>query len=109
MLVALPYILIGSICSGAAADGGPGWLHLIALWACWNTSGYPPWDVSVLWRHPRAWATSVEYRRLAHRQGRDYDNTVYGSTTHRDEYIVKNSATRRIPTHRENGARRTAP
>ena len=36
MLVALPYILIGSICSGAAADGGPGWLHLIVLWACWN-------------------------------------------------------------------------
>ena len=36
MLVALPYILIASICSGAAADGGPGWLHLIVLWACWN-------------------------------------------------------------------------
>lgn len=36
MLVALPYILIVSICSGSAADGGPGWLHLIVLWACWN-------------------------------------------------------------------------
>ena len=36
MLVALPYLLIGSICSGAAADCGPGWLHLIVLWACWN-------------------------------------------------------------------------
>ena len=36
MLVALPYILIASICSGSAADGGPGWLHLIVLWACWN-------------------------------------------------------------------------
>ena len=36
MLVALPYILIASISSGAAADGGPGWLHLIVLWACWN-------------------------------------------------------------------------
>jgi hypothetical protein len=36
MLVALPYILIASICSGAAADDGPGWLHLIVLWACWN-------------------------------------------------------------------------
>ena len=36
MLVALPYILIASICSGAAADGGPGWLHLVVLWGCWN-------------------------------------------------------------------------
>ena len=36
MLVALPYALIASICSGAAADGGPGWLHLVVLWACWN-------------------------------------------------------------------------
>ncbi len=36
MLVALPYILIASICSSSAADGGPGWLHLIVLWACWN-------------------------------------------------------------------------
>ncbi|GAB3702557.1 hypothetical protein GCM10028815_10790 [Mariniluteicoccus flavus] len=32
----LPYILIASVCSGSAADGGPGWLHLIVLWACWN-------------------------------------------------------------------------
>jgi len=36
MLVALPYLLIASVCSDAAADGGPGWLHLIVLWACWN-------------------------------------------------------------------------
>ena len=36
MLVALPYIMIASVCSGSAADGGPGWLHLVVLWACWN-------------------------------------------------------------------------
>lgn len=36
ILVALPYVLIASICSGSVADGGPGWLHLIVLWACWN-------------------------------------------------------------------------
>ena len=36
MLVALPYVLVASVCSGTAADGGPGWLHLIVLWACWN-------------------------------------------------------------------------
>lgn len=36
MLVALPYFLIAYACSSAVADGGPGWLHLIVLWACWN-------------------------------------------------------------------------
>ena len=36
MLVALPYILIASICSGSAADGGPGWLHLIVLVCIWS-------------------------------------------------------------------------
>lgn len=36
MLVALPYLLIASICSTLAVDGGPGWLHLIGMWACWN-------------------------------------------------------------------------
>ena len=36
MLVALPYFLIAYACSSAVAVGGPGWLHLIVLWACWN-------------------------------------------------------------------------
>ena len=36
MLVAAPYILVATICSDLAADGGPGWLHLIVLWGCWN-------------------------------------------------------------------------
>ena len=25
-----------TICSDLVADGGPGWLHLVALWGCWN-------------------------------------------------------------------------
>jgi hypothetical protein len=36
MLVALPYFLIAYACSAVLADGGPSWLHLIVLWACWN-------------------------------------------------------------------------
>ena len=36
MLVALPYFLIAYACSAAVADGGPGGLHLVVLWACWN-------------------------------------------------------------------------
>lgn len=36
MLVAAPYLLVATICSTLVADGGPGWLHLVVLWACWN-------------------------------------------------------------------------
>lgn len=36
MLVAAPYIPVATICSGLTADGGPGWLHLVVLWGCWN-------------------------------------------------------------------------
>jgi hypothetical protein blinB_03392 len=36
MLVALPYILIAGICTGAVVDDGPGRLRLIVLWVCWN-------------------------------------------------------------------------
>lgn len=37
MLLAVPYLLIASICTNAIADGGPGWLHLVVLWAVWNS------------------------------------------------------------------------
>lgn len=36
MLVASPYILAATICSSLVTDGGPGWLHLVVLWGCWN-------------------------------------------------------------------------
>ena len=36
MLAAAPYILVVTICSDLVADGGPGWLHLVVLWGCWN-------------------------------------------------------------------------
>ena len=36
MLVAAPYVLVATICSSLVADGGPGWLHLVVLWGCWN-------------------------------------------------------------------------
>lgn len=36
MLLAVPYLLIASICTDALAVGAPGWLHLIVLWAAWN-------------------------------------------------------------------------
>ena len=44
MLVALPYILIASVCAGSAADGDPSWLHLIVLRACWNALKFMSMD-----------------------------------------------------------------
>lgn len=37
MLLAAPYLLIASICTILINDGGPGWLHLVVLWAVWNS------------------------------------------------------------------------
>lgn len=36
MLLAVPYLLIASICTNALDQGAPGWLHLVVLWAVWN-------------------------------------------------------------------------
>ena len=36
MLIAAPYLLAASICTGAIADGGPGWLNLLVLLFIWN-------------------------------------------------------------------------
>ncbi|MEV0572457.1 MULTISPECIES: sulfate permease [Bacillati] len=35
-LLAVPYLLIASICTNALDQGAPGWLHLVVLWAVWN-------------------------------------------------------------------------
>lgn len=37
ILLAVPYLLIASICTNVLADGAAGWLHLVVLWAVWNT------------------------------------------------------------------------
>lgn len=36
MLIAAPYLLAASICTGIIADGGPGWLNLLVLLFIWN-------------------------------------------------------------------------
>lgn len=36
MLLAVPYLLAASICTNLIADGGPGWLDLLALLFIWN-------------------------------------------------------------------------
>lgn len=37
MLLAGPYLLIASVCTTLIADDGPRWLHLVVLWAVWNS------------------------------------------------------------------------
>lgn len=36
MLLAAPYLYLASMFNLLAADGGPGWLHLLVLLFCWN-------------------------------------------------------------------------
>lgn len=36
MLLAAPYLAIANLCAQSAADGGPGWLHLIVLACIWS-------------------------------------------------------------------------
>lgn len=35
MLLAIPYLLIANVCVQLTESGGPGWLHLVVLWAIW--------------------------------------------------------------------------
>ena len=37
MLLAIPYVLIANVCVQLIEHDAPGWLHLIVLWAIWNT------------------------------------------------------------------------
>ena len=36
MLLAIPFLLIANVCVELVEQGGPGWLHLVVLWAIWN-------------------------------------------------------------------------
>lgn len=74
MLVPLPYFLIAYACSAAVADGGPGWLHLIVLWACWNALKFilmGPVSVVLLIR--------ARLREAAIRRRQRYDSLVEAS------------------------------
>ena len=36
MLLAIPYLLVAAVCRELIEDGGPGWLHLLAILFIWN-------------------------------------------------------------------------
>lgn len=37
MLLAVPYLILASICTNLISAGGPGWLNLLVLLFLWNT------------------------------------------------------------------------
>lgn len=69
MLLAVPYLLIASICTNALADGAPGWLHLVVLWSVWNAMKFVIMGPVSLILLIRARAKEVVARRLGPRQG----------------------------------------
>jgi hypothetical protein len=76
MLLAAPYLLIASICTNAVANGGPGWLHLVVLWAVWNSMKFiimGPVSVLLL---VRARTQEAITRRRTHGQA-TYDPAVH--------------------------------
>lgn len=55
MLLAIPYLLIANVCVQLIEDGGPGWLHLVVLWALWNM-------LKMLWVGPISVALLIRAR-----------------------------------------------
>ena len=80
MLVALPYILIAAVCSGSAADGGPGWLHLVVLLCAWNA-------LKMLWLGPVSLIALARVRYREHVQRRTARRETESRSTP-DEVLV---------------------
>lgn len=36
MLLAIPYLLVAGICTTLLAEGTPGWVNLVVIWAVWD-------------------------------------------------------------------------
>lgn len=76
MLLAVPYLLIASICTSAIADGGPGWLHLVVLWSVWNAMKFIIMGPVSLILLLRARAIEAVARRRAPKQGHPAESTA---------------------------------
>ncbi len=63
MLLAVPYLAVAVWCTRSIADGGPGWLNLIALVAIWNAMKFIVMgSVSVLTLARRLWHERAVHR-----------------------------------------------
>lgn len=65
MLLAMPYLLLASICTNLIASGAPGWLHLLVVLFIWNA-------MKIVWIGPVSLAllvnARVSERRMRRRQ-----------------------------------------
>lgn len=81
MLLAVPYLLLASICANLVADGGPGWLNLLVLLFVWNA-------LKVIVMGPVSLALLVRVRiqeavtrRRARRQGDVMESVAYAEAS----------------------------
>ncbi len=76
-LLAVPYLLLASICANVIADGGPGWLNLLVLLFVWNALKFivlGPISLALL---IRVRIQEAVVRRRARRQGDVMESVAY--------------------------------
>lgn len=90
MLIAAPYFAIAYWCTTLIDTGGPGWLHLIVLLACWSGLKFivmGPISVILLAK-----------TRLVERRARRRQKRSAGAGDPRQFVTIRNGRTRRAPT-----------
>lgn len=81
MLLAVPYLLLASICANPVADGGPGWLNLLVLLFVWNALKFivmGPVSFALL---VRVRIREAVARRRARRQGDAMESVAYAEVS----------------------------
>lgn len=79
MLLAAPYILAANYCIAVIEDGGPEWLNLLVLWACWNALKFiimGPVSLALLLR---VLVREAAERRSVRRQSQSMKSTRYAA------------------------------
>ena len=81
MLLAVPYLLLASICANLGADGGPGWLNLLVLLFVWNALKFIVMGPVSLALLVRVRIQEAVTRRRARRQGDVMESVAYAEAS----------------------------
>lgn len=81
MLLAVPYLLLASICANLVADGGPGWLNLLVLLFVWNALKFIVMGPVSLALLVRVRIQEAVARRRARRQGDAMESVAYAEAS----------------------------
>lgn len=81
MLLAVPYLLLASICANLVADGGPGWLNLLVLLFVWNALKFIVMGPVSLALLVRVRIQEAVTRRRARRQGDVMESVAYAEAS----------------------------